>query len=152
MYILTTWTQISRNCFFNFIHRIHNLNILIINWIQTVCVACFNWNFVRKIQTLFAISCPRAATSSGFWDPFHHPLPSRDPCDCLTLQRNFLGTNLPDGTNFTGSKFGESSALESAENSDFFSCNKEYVCTISAKPHSRRLSYIEPLLKHSKFQ
>ena len=30
----------------------------------------------------------------------HIPRFSRNPCDCLTSQRNFLGTNLPDGVLF----------------------------------------------------
>ena len=37
---------------------------------------------------------------------FYHPLTSRASCNFLTLQRSFLGTNLPDGVTFYISKIG----------------------------------------------
>ena len=76
------------------------------NKLNSNCIYSF---FKLKLSPLVARGQPPVA-DFGMGNPFHHPLPSRDPCDCLTLQRNFLGTNLPrkpsaDDTNFTSFKF-----------------------------------------------
>ena len=56
----------------------------------------------------------------GMATPFHHPLPSRDPCDCWPYKGNFWERISRMAQIFLALNFGESSALESAENSDFF--------------------------------
>ena len=91
--MLTTWTQISRKLLMKCISSIHYLNILWIILIQTVSVTCINWNCRHRISADLEMA------------NLHHPLLSRAPFDILTVQRNFLWTNLPDDVTFNSSKF-----------------------------------------------
>ena len=123
--ILTTWTQISGKLLMNFIRKIHEFNILWINWIHTVPIACFNWNCRQKNFKVMAIT-------------LHHPLPFRATCDFLTLQRNFLGTNLPDGVTFNICKFWGNGCMLLSRKFRFFFSFKKKICTICAIPHRRQ--------------
>ena len=59
--ILTTWTQISGKLLMNFIRRIHDRNILRINYIQTVLVACINWNYRHKNPNVICYDLPQGS-------------------------------------------------------------------------------------------